>query len=93
MIEKETRAADKKGRVMLGVRHANTTFEQHEKSDGSILLVPVVQLTIPKDQAWLFRNPGALESLKTGIKQAASGKFSEDPRKKNDLSWLEDAED
>jgi len=91
--EREIRDTDRKGRVSLGVRYANSTFEQQEKKDGSILLVPVVQVSIPKEEAWLFQNPTALESVKTGIKQAASGQFSEDPRGKKDPSWLKDIED
>ena len=45
-------------------------FAVHCNHVGQILLVP--ELSIPLHEAWLYRNPTALKSVLTGIKQASN---------------------
>lgn len=65
---------DKRGRVSLkGLVDGFEVFEAEKLEDGTIILKPFVQISA--DEAWLFKNPQALESLKTGIQQAKEGKI------------------
>ncbi len=64
---------DSKGRVSLG-KYATgvSSFEVEALEDGSLKLVPRVE--IPAREAWLFRNPEALASVRQGLMDAAEGK-------------------
>ena len=53
------------------VEDARLHFRIACNSAGEILLVP--ETTIPLNEAWLHRNPGALKSVLTGVKQAEEG--------------------
>lgn len=65
---------DKRGRVSLkGLVDGFEVFEAEKLEDGTIILKPFVQISA--NEAWLFKNPQALESLKTGIQQAKEEKI------------------
>ncbi len=50
------------------------TYRIYADEKGQILLVP--QVTIPASEAWLFRNPEALASVKRGLADDAEGRVS-----------------
>ena len=49
-------------------------FRMSYNSIGQILLEP--QVPIPASEAWLFKNPEALASVRRGIADAAAGRIS-----------------
>ncbi len=63
--------ADSKGRILLGKSYAGTTLlaEQHE--DGTIILRPAV--TVPTNEAWLWKNKIALAAVTRGLDEARAG--------------------
>ena len=67
---------DAKKRIVLrGVLiEEDVLFNMYTNSKGQILLDP--QVTVPASEAWLFKNPGALASVKRGLKDAAAGKVT-----------------
>ncbi|MBS1721144.1 MAG: hypothetical protein JST35_11920 [Armatimonadetes bacterium] len=70
----ELRKPDAQGRIIIGKEHADDTFAIERLDNGDILLRPVV--VIHKQEAWLFANPEAMESVKRGLQQAAEGNVS-----------------
>jgi len=74
---------DAKKRVVLSGTHVQNGISYHiyVNSLGQIMLDP--QVTIPASEAWLFKNPKALSSVRRGLADAAKGKVS-----KVDLSKL-----
>ena len=64
---------DSKGRITLG-KYAEgiSSFRLSEQADGAFLLEPMVE--IPASEKWLFENKKALNSVKKGLSQSASGK-------------------
>jgi len=67
---------DVKRRVVLqGIQiQDGVTYHIYKNSIGQIVLDP--QVTIPASELWLFNNPGALESVRRGLKDAAQGRVS-----------------
>jgi len=67
---------DVKRRVVLqGIQiQDGVTYHIYKNSIGQIVLDP--QVTIPASELWLFNNPGALESVRQGLKDAAQGRVS-----------------
>jgi len=67
---------DAKKRVMLSKVPVSddVTYYVYCNDIGQIVLDPHV--SIPASEAWLFKNPEALESVKTGLKEAAAKKVS-----------------
>jgi hypothetical protein len=67
---------DAKKRVVLPrsqVREG-VTYHIYTNSIGQIVLDP--QVTIPASEAWLFKNPEALASVRRGLADVAEGKVS-----------------
>ncbi len=74
-------SADSKARVTLAralkelrVLFGNRKMRFHvaiERSTGRIVLTPAV--TVPLREAWLYENPKALKTLRSGIAQAGRG--------------------
>lgn len=67
---------DAKKRVVLPkipVREG-VTYHIYTNSLGQIVLDP--QVTIPASEAWLFKNPAALEAVRRGLADAAEGRVS-----------------
>lgn len=67
---------DNKKRVILPKELVgeDITFHIYSNNLGQILLDP--QITIPASEAWLFKNPDALNLTRQGLADAASGKVS-----------------
>lgn len=64
---------DNKGRIQLGSRAKNIVrYRIIEETDGKIILLP--EVAIPANEVWLYKNKEALESVKEGLEQSASGK-------------------
>ncbi len=66
---------DSRGRVALGKALGDlddVTFNVYRDDRGRIVLDPHV--SIPASEAWLYRNPKALASVRRGLAQAAAGK-------------------
>lgn len=67
---------DAKKRVVLPKElvSEDITYHVYSNSLGQILLDP--QVTVPASEAWLFKNPEALDSVRQGLADAASSKVS-----------------
>jgi hypothetical protein len=52
-------------------KNGDLRFEIHMNGAGQILLSPQV---IHPEEAWLYKNPEALASVRRGLRQSASGK-------------------
>jgi hypothetical protein len=67
---------DAKKRVTLGKAltglDEDVRFNVYRNDNGQIVLDP--QVSIPASEAWLYRNPEALASVRRGLQQAAEGK-------------------
>lgn len=64
---------DAKGRIQLGNRTKNIVrYRIIEENDGKIILLP--EVAIPANEVWLYKNKEALETVKEGLEQSASGK-------------------
>lgn len=70
-IGQDLKKPDSQGRIIIGKQYADEIYSVEPQSNGDILLRPVV--VINKQEAWLFRNPEALASVKRGLEQAAAG--------------------
>lgn len=71
------RTVDSKGRLTLGKEFANKLVIVRELADGALEIVPAA--VVPANEAWLFKNKEAFESLMRGMEQAARGEFAEPP--------------
>jgi hypothetical protein len=49
-------------------------LDSHRQPDGQIVLDP--QVSIPASEAWLYRNPEALASVRRGLQDLAEGKVA-----------------
>jgi hypothetical protein len=67
---------DAKKRITLGKLAPDevSSYDAEIKENGVIILHPKVE--IPAEELWLFKNKPALESVKKGIEESASGKTS-----------------
>ncbi len=71
---------DSKDRISLGGRLKKTLtgrmavegFRVFLGDNGDILLRPTV--SIPAGEAWIYRNPGVIGSIRQGLKDAAEGR-------------------
>ncbi len=71
----EVRTDSKKRVVLKGKVYKHYSVYQDE--EGKILLAPME--LIPAREAWLYRNPAALASLREGIKDAEAGRLVRRP--------------
>lgn len=62
---------DAQGRISIGPQNADETYSIERLKNGDILLRPVA--VIHKQEAWLFQNREALESVRRGLEQSAVG--------------------
>jgi hypothetical protein len=67
--------ADSKGRIMLGSRFAGQMVLIDDSNPEEIVITPAV--AIPAREAWLYKNEKALQMVRRGLEQAASGQFSD----------------
>jgi len=72
-----TKTADSKGRVTLGKAFAGRTFTIRKTKRGRYLIVPMRM--IPEDEAWLYQNSDALNSVRRGLAKAKAGQFADGP--------------
>ena len=72
----QTKRTDSKGRVTLGDAYANQTLIVEDRGYEIVLTLARV---IPEREAWLYENRDALAAVRSGLKQAASGRFSDGP--------------
>jgi hypothetical protein len=66
---------DSRNRVALGRALddlGDASFTVYKDAEGRIILEPHV--SIPASEAWLFRNPEAIGSVRRGLEEAAAGK-------------------
>jgi len=72
-IQEKYLKPDSKGRILLGKRAKGiSSYKIIEEKDGCIVLIP--QVEIPAREAWLYQNREALEAVKKGLEDSASGK-------------------
>lgn len=76
VIEKNLKV-DSKKRITIGKLAPDdvTSYDAELLKDGIIILKPKVE--VPAEEAWLFRNRNALESVKKGLEESATGKVSD----------------
>ena len=74
MIAKQV---DSKGRIILDRSYAGATMLVERRNDGTIVLRPAV--TVPVDEAWLWRNKHALTMVQEGLEEARAGRHAEPP--------------
>ncbi len=72
----ETKQADGRGRVSLGMAFANRTLLV-ETSGDCIVIRPA--RVIPEREAWLYENKDALAQVREGLAQARERKFASAP--------------
>jgi hypothetical protein len=89
----DTRPLDSKNRITLGGRLQKLmmskmkidSYQVFVGKEGDILLRPAV--SVPSNEAWVYRNPEVIDKVRQGLKEAAEGKAE----KVNDLeSFLND---
>lgn len=73
----EVRPDDKKRLLLKKVKRAGKMYRIFENPLGQIILDPVV--TIPRSEAWLYRNKEAIGSVRKGLKEAGEGKLRKRP--------------
>lgn len=71
----ELKRPDSAGRITLGKEFAGKTFTIQHQPNGDILLSPVVVLH--EREAWLYQNEQALNQVKTGLAQSATGQLED----------------
>lgn len=63
---------DAKGRISLGkLARGVSSFRAHLTEDGTIVLQPYAE--VPAREKWIFDNPEALNSVRAGLSDAATG--------------------
>ncbi len=72
----ETKQADERGRISLGMAFANRTFLV--ENDGDAIIVRPARV-IPEREAWLYDNKTALARVRKGLDQARRREFAEAP--------------
>jgi len=68
---------DSKGRIGLDKSYAGTTMLVDQREDGTIVLRPAV--TVPANEAWLWKNKKALAMVQEGLKEAHEGRHVPGP--------------
>src|SRR5438477_11801886 len=63
---------DSKGRIVLDKSYAGATMLVDQRQDGTIVLRPAV--TVPADEAWLWKNKKALDMVQEGLAEARQGR-------------------
>jgi hypothetical protein len=68
---------DSRGRINIKQLTSDeiTSYRASRLKDGSIMLRPLIDIEIPPEEAWLYKNQDALDSVKRGLEDAAAGKI------------------
>jgi hypothetical protein len=92
MIDSSTiRTVDSKGRVNVGMALAGSQVIVEEDPSG-VVVKPVK--AVPAHEAWLWENEAALDAVREGVEQAASGQLSDGPENlKESLEFAESVSD
>ena len=85
------KTADSKGRVILGGQFANRAVLVEKLSETEVLVK--MARVIPEREAWLYENPAALASVRTGLAQARSGEVNSGPDLDADQRLISQLED
>jgi hypothetical protein len=72
-----TATVDSKGRITLGREYAGETLLVQKSPNGTVTLRPAV--TVPADEAWLWKNRKALAQVQAGIAEAKTGRRAKPP--------------
>lgn len=69
---RKTLRPDSKGRITLGnLVGGASCFRAHRDKKGRIILEPLVE--VPALEAWLWKNPAAMNAVQKGLKDSAEG--------------------
>lgn len=73
---RKTIRPDSKGRITLGALTGGaSSFRAHKDKKGRIILEPLVE--VPAPEAWLWKNPAALKTVRQGLRDSAAGEVVE----------------
>ncbi len=72
-----TKTVDSKGRITLGLDFANQTVVIDDSNPNQLVIRKMV--LVPAEEAWLYKNRAAMNSLRKGLAQASDLQFSESP--------------
>lgn len=72
----QAKRVDTKGRISLGLNYANALVILDQNDDGDLIIKRAE--IIPANEAWLFKNKKAIQSVRKGLKEAKEGKFAND---------------
>lgn len=73
---RKTVRPDSKGRITLGsLASGASCFKAYKDKQGRIVLEP--QVEVPANEAWLWKNPAAMEAVQKGLRDSAEGKLVE----------------
>jgi hypothetical protein len=78
---------DNKGRVGLGGRFANRAVIVQKLSETEMIVK--LARVIPENESWLYRNPGALNAVRSGLAQARKGKVTKGPNLESDAKFVD----
>src|SRR5258706_16372037 len=68
---------DSKGRIALDKSYAGATMLVDRRDDGTIVLRPAV--TVPANEAWVWKNKKALAMVQRGLEDARQRRFVPPP--------------
>jgi hypothetical protein len=72
-----TKIVDARGRITLGTKYANSLVFVRERDDGVLEIAPAE--AVPAREAWLHKNPKALDAVREGLEDARAGRLAEVP--------------
>jgi hypothetical protein len=72
-----TKTVDARGRLSLGPEYANRLVIVQERDDGALEIIPAE--AVPAREAWLHKNPEAMEAVRQGLAEARDARFAEAP--------------
>ena len=72
-----TKTIDSRGRLILGKEYAGRMVIVDDTDPERLVITPAV--AIPEREAWLYRNPQALASVRKGLEQAKGREFAYGP--------------
>ena len=90
MTTTPTRTIDSRGRLTLGKEFADQLVIVRTVAEGVWQIV--LAEAVPAKEAWLHKNKEALESVKRGLDQTASGNFADSPDVEGDARLGEERE-
>lgn len=85
-----TKTVDARGRLTLGPAYANRLVIVQQRDDGALEIIPAE--AVPEREAWLHRNPEAMQAVQRGMTDAREGRFAEPPDLAADADADDDAE-